>query len=175
LLVRPRGRTTEAIPALRAELRRLDPTILFVDAETLRQRIEPQTRTWRVGALTFTLFAALALIVAAVGTFSVVGYVVEQRRHEIGVRMALGARAVQVVGLVLRGTVAATAAGTIIGAMLAVVVGRFAEPLLFETSPRDPLVLGTVAATLVLVAGAASLVPALRARNVDPVTALRDE
>jgi ABC-type antimicrobial peptide transport system permease subunit len=175
LLVRPRGRPDSAIPALRAELQRLEPSLSFVDAQTLQQRIEPQTRTWRIGALAFTLFAALALIVAAVGTFSVVAYVVEQRRHEIGVRMALGARGAQVVRLMLRGTLSATALGVVIGGVLAMLLGGLAEPLLFETSAHDPVVLGGVAGMLLLVAGVASVIPALRARHVDPLRALREE
>lgn len=175
LLVRPRGRTESAVPALRAELQRLEPSLLFVDAQSLQQRIEPQTRTWRVGAITFALFAALALVVAAVGTFSVVAYVVEQRRHEIGVRIALGARGAQVIRLVLRGALSATSLGMVIGGALAILLGGLAEPLLFETSAHDPVVLVGVAGLLLLVAGAASVIPALRARHVDPLRALREE
>jgi predicted permease len=175
LLVRPHGRPERAILALRSELRRLEPSLLFVDAETLQQRIEPQARTWSTGALTFTLFAVLALIVAAVGTFSVVAYAVEQRRHEIGVRMALGARTAQVVRLLLRGTLGATLGGVVIGGGIALFFGPLAEPLLFETSPHDPMVLGAVGGMLLLVAGVASVIPALRARHVDPLRELRED
>jgi len=110
-----------------------------------------------------------------VRTFGVVAYLVEQRRHEIGVRLALGARAADIVTLVLQGAVAVTAAGTLLGAGLAIAAGRFAEPLLFETSPRDPAVIGGVAMVLVLSSFAASIVPGLRARRIDPIVALKSE
>ena len=85
--------------ALRAALRQLDPRIRFVDATVLQDVVEPQTRTWRLGALLFSLFAGLAVVVAGVGMFGVVAYLVEQRRYEIGVRLALGARGGDVVRL----------------------------------------------------------------------------
>jgi ABC-type antimicrobial peptide transport system permease subunit len=103
---------------LRSALRRIDPSIRFVDAFVLQDRVEPQTRSWRVGAMMFTMFAGLAVVVAGVGTFSIVAYVVEQRRHEIGVRMALGAEAGQVMRMLLRGAVLLTGAGVLIGGMV---------------------------------------------------------
>ncbi len=175
LLVRPRGSVRAAIPALRARLRRIDPTVLFVDASTLQEAIAPEIRSWRVGALMFSLFALLAVVVASLGMFSVVAYLVEQRRHEIGVRVALGAGAEHVVGLVLRGAVGATCVGVMLGAVLALAGGRLVEPLLFQTSARDPVVLALVAGILLVAACAASMIPALRARRVDPVRALRSE
>jgi hypothetical protein len=175
LLVRPRGDASAAIPALRAQLRRLHPAILFVDAHTLEERVEPQTRAWRIGAMMFSLFAVLALVVAAVGTFSVVAYVVEQRRHEVGVRVALGARGAHVVALMARGAIGATGAGVALGGLVAIAGGRLAEPLLFETSAHDPVVFGGVASLVLLVAALASAIPALRARRVDPRSALRSE
>lgn len=175
LLVRTRGKAEHAIPALRDELRRFDLSVLYVHAETMATRIAPQTRTWRAGALTFTLFAALALLVAAAGTFSVVAYVVEQRRHELGVRLALGSSRERVVGLVMRSTLVATTIGVLIGATVVLLGGQLAEPLLFETEAHDPSVLAIVAGMLLLAAGSASLVPALRARQVDLMGMLRKE
>ena len=175
LVVRPRGHAADAVAALRSLVRRIDPSITFVDAGTLQDRVEPQTRSWRIGAMMFSLFAVLALVVAAVGMFSIVAYLVEQRRHEIGVRVALGAQSAHVVGLMLRGAVGVTLVGVAIGAGLAIAGGRLAEPLLFETSARDPVVIGGVALALTIVSVVASAVPALRARLVDPMTALRDE
>jgi len=115
----------------------------------------------------------LALVVAAVGVYSVMSYLVAQRTHEIGVRIALGARSSHIVSLVLKGSVAMAVGGLAIGMIVALLAGRFIEPLLFETSARDPLVLGGVAATLLAVAVLASAVPALRAKRVDPIEALR--
>ncbi|HEY4219304.1 MAG TPA: ADOP family duplicated permease [Gemmatimonadaceae bacterium] len=175
LLVRPRGSISAAIPALKALLQHIDPTITYVAAGTLQERIDPQTRTWRIGAMMFSLFAGLALVVAAVGTFSVVAYLVQQRQHEIGVRIALGARATDVVTLMVRGAVGVTVLGVVTGTVLALIAGRFAEPLLFETSARDPVVVGGVAAVLVVVSLLASAIPALSAGRVDPMTALRED
>jgi len=123
----------------------------------------------------FSLFASLALVVAAVGLFSVVAYLVEQRRHEIGVRVALGAQAREVVALLLRGAVGTTVIGVLLGAALSLGLSRLAQPLLFETSARNPAVLAGVALVLVVTAVIASGVPALRARRIDPMIALRDE
>jgi predicted permease len=175
ILVRPRGDAAVAIPTLRQLIRQLDPSIRFVDAQTLQDLIAPQIRSWEVGALMFSLFAGLALVVAAVGLFSVVAYLVEQRRHEIGVRLALGARASDVVALVMSGTVTVVVAGVFVGGTMSVIAGRLAQPLLFETNPSDPRLLGALAVTLLLVSIGASGVPALRARRVDAMTALRGE
>ena len=176
LLVRPKGDdAAAAIPGLQQAVRALDPTIRYVNASLLQERIEPDYRTWRVGAMMFSLFASLALVVAAVGLFSVVAYLVEQRRHEIGVRVALGAQASEVVALLLRGAVGTTAAGVFLGAALSFALSRLAQPLLFETSARNPAVLGGVALVLLATALVASGAPALRARRIDPMIALRDE
>jgi predicted permease len=175
LVVRPRGDAMAAIPAIRSILRQIDPSITFVNAGTLQDRVEPQTRSWRIGAMMFSIFALVALVVAAVGMFSVVAYLVEQRRHEIGVRVALGAQSAHVVGLMLRGGVQATLVGVVLGGLLAVAGGRLAEPLLFETNAHDPMVIGGVAIVLMVVSLTASVVPALRARRIDPISALRDE
>jgi ABC-type antimicrobial peptide transport system permease subunit len=176
LLVRPKGDdVASAIPGLQQAVRALDPTIRYVNATLLQQSIEPDFRTWRVGAMMFSLFAALALVVAAVGLFSVVAYLVEQRRHEIGVRVALGAQAGEVVALLLRGAVGTTVVGVLLGATLSLALSRLAQPLLFETSARNPAVLSGVALVLVATAAIASGVPALRARRIDPMIALRDE
>jgi ABC-type antimicrobial peptide transport system permease subunit len=121
------------------------------------------------------MFAVLVLVVAAVGTFGIVAYVIEQRRHEIGIRVALGARASQIVALMLRGSVVFTAAGIALGAIAVTVLAGRASPLLFETSPRDPVVIATVGGLLLAVSVGASLIPAWRAPRVDPMEALRDD
>jgi predicted permease len=175
IIVRPRGDAHAAVRMLQDALLRLDPRIRYVDATVLQDRVEPQTRAWRIGAIMFSLFAVLALVVAAVGTFSVVAYLVEQRNHEIGVRLALGARVEHLVGLMMRGPIALSAAGAVIGGAIALAAGRVVESMLFDTSPQDPFVIGGVAALLIGVSAVASTLPALRVRNVDPMEALRDE
>jgi ABC-type antimicrobial peptide transport system permease subunit len=117
----------------------------------------------------------LALAVAVIGTYSVVGYVASQRRHEIGVRMALGARAAHIARIVVSDAVAMVAVGLVAGIAAAFAFGSLIEALLYETSAREPGVIVTVAILLLLAAGLAALVPAWRATRVDPTEALRSE
>ncbi len=129
----------------------------------------------RFGALLLGAFAATALLLAAVGIYAVMAYVVSRRAHEIGIRMALGARAGEVFGaVVVRGLVLG-GAGAALGLLGAFATTRLLSSLLFEVSPSDPLVLIGVSLTLVAVALAASYLPARRAAKIDPVVALRAE
>jgi putative ABC transport system permease protein len=175
LLVRPRGGARAVLSAVRQELVALDPTITFVNAAILQDRVDPQVRPWRLGATMFTLMGLLSLIVAAVGLYSVMAYFVTHRAHEIGVRMALGARPADVARLVVRGGLGLAAGGTIVGLGLALLSARFVEPLLFHTSPRDPGVFAGAAATLMTMAVLATVMPAARAGRVNPVEAMRVE
>lgn len=174
LLVRPkRGMEKETIAALRPLILDADPSISFVKMRMLQEDVDPQVRPWRLGATIFVLMGILAVIVAAVGLYSVMSYFVAQRTQEIGVRIALGAQPTRIVALIVRSSVSMALAGVALGMIAVVVAGRFVEPLLFDTSARDPLVLGGVAALLVAVAVLASAVPAIRAKRVNPIEALR--
>jgi predicted permease len=173
LLVRPRGDLAVVRDAVRKELLRADPTIWNVQAEVLHQKVDDQIRPWRLGATIFTLFGLLALLVACIGLYSVISYFVTQRTQEIGVRIALGARPVDVSRLVLQNGLVLAGSGVAIGLMLAVGGAHALAPLLFDTSPRDPLVLGVVAFAMTIVALPAALIPALRARRIDPMDAIR--
>ena len=117
----------------------------------------------------------LALVVAALGLYSVMSYLVAQRTHEIGVRIALGAPGGSIMRMVFRTSVGMALLGIAIGLGLAWWAGRFVQPLLYETSARDPLVFGSVVVLLLSIALVASLVPAVRARRVNPLEALRSE
>jgi predicted permease len=134
-----------------------------------------QYRPWRMGAMLFSLFGALALVVAAVGVYSTVTYNVGQRTHEMGIRMALGGRAADLVRLVLGEGLRVAAIGIALGGAVALVSGRLLASLLYGISPRDPAVLAAVALTLFGITAIACLLPAVRAARVDPVTALRSE
>jgi ABC-type antimicrobial peptide transport system permease subunit len=123
----------------------------------------------------FAAFGVLALALAAIGLYSVIAYNVAQRTHELGVRVALGAQAADVVRLVVSDGLRITAVGVAIGTATAFWAGRFVKPLLFDVSPTDPLVFTLVATLLISVATVASWVPALRAARVDPNQALRSD
>jgi len=175
LLVRPRGDATALTAALRSEMLRLEPRLGFVLVNSLQESLDPQIRPWRLGATMFGLFGTLALLVAAIGLYSVIAYLVTQRTRELGVRIALGAQVANIVGLVVRHGVGLAAAGIAIGIVLALTAARWVEPLLFDTPARNPGVFMFVTIVLLAVAFVASIVPAWRASRVDPIEALRSE
>jgi predicted permease len=175
LVVRPRNAPETVIPELRKLFQQMDPTIAFVDASTLQDDVDPEMRPWRLGASVFGMMGILALLVAAVGLYSVMSYLVAQRTHELGVRIALGASASDVVSLVLKSSVGMAVLGIVIGLGMTLIAGRFIQPLLFETSPRDSAVLSGVALMMLAVALLAAIAPALRAKGTDPMEALRTE
>ena len=175
IFVRPRGNVATLRETLRTELVRLDPTVGFVGVELLQDSLDPQIRPWRLGANMFAVFGALALLVAAIGLYSVIAYLVAQRAHELAVRIALGAEQGDIVRLVVRHGVGLAAAGVTIGMVLSLNAGRWIEPLLFDTSPRNPTVFLSVAAALLVVGLLASVIPAWRAARASPVDALRAE
>jgi putative ABC transport system permease protein len=175
VIVRARpGRVAAAQAALRRDLLRDFPTgIVFVN--TVSDRMADQLRPWRVGLLLFGAFGVLALVVAAVGTYSVLSYSVSRRLHEIGVRIALGARGGDVVRLVVSQGVRLATIGVALGLAIAMLASRVMQSLLYETSAQEPVVSVGVAALLVVIAGAASAFPAFRASRVDPLSVLRTE
>jgi putative ABC transport system permease protein len=153
------------------------PELPFADVRLIRNEptVRHETLPFRLGAAMLGVFGALALLLAAVGVYGVISYDVGQRTREIGVRMALGARAADVASLVMRGGLSVVVIGGVIGAGVALAGGRVLEPLLYDTSPRDPLVLGAVALVLLVVATLACLLPARRAMRVDINAAIREE
>jgi ABC-type antimicrobial peptide transport system permease subunit len=129
----------------------------------------------RMMAMLSGFFGVLALILAMSGLYGVISYVVARRTNEIGIRVALGARQGQVVGMVLREAGWLLVAGVAAGLALSLIAGRSASSLLFGLKPYDPLTLGAAVAVLAAIAGLASFVPARRASKVDPMVALRYE
>jgi predicted permease len=173
ILVRPRGNAVAFVSELRRLLHALDPAVRYLEINPLQSVLDPQIRPWRLGATLFLVFGAVALVVAAIGLYSVLAYAVAQRSAEIGVRMALGARARSIVGMIVREGVGLVLLGVILGSAVALAAGPLIEPLLFETAGRDAFVVATVSTVLVVVAVLASFIPALRAGGTDPLSALR--
>jgi ABC-type antimicrobial peptide transport system permease subunit len=139
------------------------------------QLFADQMRPWRVGSSLFALFGGLGVLLAAVGLFGVLSYVVSQRTQELGIRLALGAARGNVLGLVLRQGLQVTIAAVVLGAIGSLAAGRAIASLLYGVSPHDPVVLVSVAVVLTVVAVVASYLPAYRATRVDPMVALRTE
>jgi hypothetical protein len=176
VIVRARPGQTIAIErTMREELARVFPGGAIPYVQSVNTVMASELRPWRVGLLLFGGFGALALTLAALGTYSVLSYAVSQRLHEIGVRIALGARGADVVGLVVGRGVRLALFGVAAGLVIALAASRVMQSLLYDTSPREPLVTLGVAAVLVLIASVASALPAHRAARVDPVNVLRAE
>jgi predicted permease len=163
------------VEPLRRALQASAPNAPYANVHPLRDEMGRQTRAWTLGATMFSIFGALALVLAVIGLSSVVAFTIAQRRHEFGVRMALGATGSDLVRLTVFRGVLPAAAGVVIGLLLAVLGGRLVAGLLFELSPRDPAVLATVSVVLLLAAALASLIPALRVRKTNPMIALRTD
>jgi len=175
LFVRTAGPAAAAQENVRRRLQAIMPGVSYVTVTPFADIIGNQTQSWRMGATMFTVFGVLALALAAIGLYGVIAYNVAQRTQEMGVRIALGAQARDVVQLVLREGMKLALVGVALGTVVALAVSRFVKPLLFQVSPRDPLVFVSVAAVLLAVAALASVVPARRAAHVDPMKALRTE
>jgi putative ABC transport system permease protein len=175
LVVRPEGNPGALLPQLQREIHQLDADLPLAGVRTMDAVLSATTALRRVTLLLTTAFAAIALALAALGTFGVMSHVVAQREHEIGVRMALGASRREILRLMMGHSLLLLAAGLLPGAAAALALTRLMRSLLFEISPTDPLTFCSVAALLALVGLAACWIPAQRAARVDPLVALRYE
>jgi predicted permease len=163
------------LPAMQTVVTRLDPTLPVDNLRTLPQQVQQNVFLDRFVTTLSAAFAGLATLLAAVGLYGVLAYTIAQRTREIGLRMALGADAASVRGMVLRQVGLMTLIGGVLGLSLAALAGWSAQSLLFELKGYDPAVLGGSAAVLALVAFSAGIIPAQRAARVDPMRALRYE
>ncbi|HEY9225148.1 MAG TPA: FtsX-like permease family protein, partial [Gemmatimonadaceae bacterium] len=149
------------------------PNLPYANVRPMRSLYSNEVRPWELGATMFGLFGALALVLTGVGLYSVVAYATAQRRHEMGVRIALGARSSDIADLVVAQGVRVTIAGIFAGIVITLASGRFVATLLFGVTARDlPTMIGVGVAVLA-VALAASMIPAWRATRADPVASLR--
>jgi putative ABC transport system permease protein len=175
LVLRTKGDTASVAAAVRQAVWSVDKDQPISHIRTMDQVFAAAISRERFQALLLGLFAALALVLACVGLYGVISYAVAQRTHEIGVRMALGARPADVLRLVLRQGMGLTIAGLIIGIGVGSFATRVLTDMLFDVTPRDPLTFIGVPALLLLVAFLACYIPARRATRIDPLVALRYE
>ena len=175
LVLRVAGEPMRLVNPIRAEVRALDPRLPVANVRLMTDVVDASMATPRLTGTLLTIFAGLALVLAAVGVAGVLAYLVSRRRREIGIRMALGASRANVLGLIVRRGVLYAGAGIAAGIAAALFLTRLMEGLLFGVAPRDPLTFVAVSAILLVIAVVASLIPALRAARVDPLEALRAE
>jgi len=175
LVVRAAGDPTQITAVVREEMRVIEPDLPLFNILTMDQFLAQQRWTFRVFGSMFAIFAAIALVLSAVGLYAVTAYSVTQRTAELGVRMALGAQPAQVMWLVLRRALLQLAIGLPLGLAGAFGVGRLLRTLLVQTSSNDPATIGSIAVLMIAVSLVACLWPARRATQLDPVSALRYE
>ena len=169
------GEPAAFVPQLRAAVRGVDPDLPVFGAQSMSARLRDVRWTYLLFSGLFGIFAAIALVLSAVGIYAVTAYSVTQRTQEIGIRMALGAPPGLVIWVVLRRGLAQVGTGLLAGSAGAFAVGRLLESLLVQTSPRDPLTLAMVLAVLAAATVVACVGPARRVAGIDPVEALRSD
>jgi putative ABC transport system permease protein len=175
LLLRTAGNPLSLVPGIRKRIWALDPNVPLDKIYPLEQKVSEATISPRFTMLLVGLFAALGMVLAAVGIYGVMSSVTSERIREIGIRRALGAQAAAIVWTILRQGVTLTLLGLVVGLLIAAWATRLLTTLLFSVSAGDPLTFAGVSSLLVAVALLACYLPARRATKVDPMVALRHE
>lgn len=175
LVVHASGDPTALVPAVRDIMRKADPAQPISNIRTMAEIVEGETASRAVQVRVLVIFAGVAFLLAAVGIYGVLSFMVSQRDREIGVRMALGAQARDVFRMVLKQGIVLATVGIVPGVLLAYASARAMESLLAGVKPRDPVTFVAVTSVCVVMAMAGALFPALRASKIDPVTVMRAE
>jgi predicted permease len=173
LLVRTTGEPEPALGRVRDQVQTLDRNMPLRNTGTVQERLRQGLWAPRMGAALLSIFGGLALVLAMIGVYGVISYSVSQRTQEIGVRMALGAQARDVLRLILKQGMGLAVGGAITGLFAAFLAARLVSGLLYGISPKDPLTFAVVGGVLLTVAFLACYIPARRATRIDPLTALR--
>jgi putative ABC transport system permease protein len=175
MVVRVAGDPATFAPTARETIRQMDAELPLAQVRSMDDLVRQSLGASRLSTTLFGLFGTLGLVLAAVGIYGLMSYTVQQRRHEIGVRMTLGARPRDVVVMVVRRGATLAGAGIVIGVLGAMALTRLMTKLLFQTAPGDRTTFAVVASVLALVALAAAYIPGRRATHVDPATVLRGD
>ncbi|HEY2471660.1 MAG TPA: ABC transporter permease [Terracidiphilus sp.] len=175
LVVRTAVEPQQMISAIRGRLKSMDPDLAVFKVSTLERLVSSSTSQTRFPTLSLSLFASIALFLSAIGVYGVLAYTVAQSRHDIGVRMALGAQQVQILRFFLSQGLRWALIGGCVGMIAAVALVRFMRSMLFEVSAYDPRIFVTVGLGLFVVVLLACAIPALRAAKVDPLIALKSD
>jgi putative ABC transport system permease protein len=175
LAMRTSGDPLALANAVRREVARLDPELPVTKLRTIQQILDSSLAPRRLSMWLLTVFALAALLLAALGIYGVMAYAVARRTREIGIRMALGAQWVNVLGMIMGQGMKLVAAGLALGLAASLALTRLMTSLLYDVKPTDPLTYAAVALLLILIALAANFAPARRAVSVDPTVALRHE
>ena len=173
IVVRTAAAPASVTSGVREAVRQVDSNLPMMDVSTQLEQVERRFAQEKIFAQAYTLFGALALLLAGIGLFGLMSYSVSRRTNEIGIRMALGARSQDVLGLVMRESMILVAVGIAIGMAVALSVSRFVATLLFGLAPTDTFSVAAATGVMVVVAGLAGFLPARRAARVDPMVALR--
>jgi ABC-type antimicrobial peptide transport system permease subunit len=163
------------VPTVRRLLRQIDPEIAVGQPRVLADLVADATAGRRYQSQLFVAFGVVALFIATLGVYAVTAYSVSRRRREMNIRVALGARPAEVIGLLVRQTGVSIATGIALGVGTASLLGGTLAALLFAVQPRDPLVFGGVSAVVALIALGATLMATRQGLAINPVAALRDE
>ncbi len=175
LNVRTRVRPEAILQPVRKAAASIAPALPFLEVHTLAAEVADSTAPERTTAALASLFGAIAALLGGVGIYGLLAYLVTQRRREIGIRMALGARASQIAELIVGQTLVMTVCGVVVGLAVALLAGPALRSLLYGVSPEDPAALAAAAIFVAIVALAAAVMPALDAAQVDPAETLRLE
>jgi predicted permease len=175
LAVRADAKPEFMVNAIRSQVGRLDPLLAVADVRTMDEIVTSSVATPRFQFVLVGLFGGLAIVLAAIGTYGVIAYSVSQRTFEFGLRMALGARRLDVLRLVLLQAGKLILSGTVIGVLLALVMARGLKSLIYDVSPADPLTFTAIGFAVIVVAIVACYIPARKATSADPMIALRAE
>jgi predicted permease len=175
LFVRAAGDADGLLPSIRHLAQTIEPDLPAASVQLVQTQVDPLLAPWRIGALAFTALGVLAAIVAALGLFSVLAFLVAERRREFAIRGALGAEAMQILTPVLRQGIVVVAAGVVAGTGIMFAAARWLQPMLFHVPLLDPVVVATVIAGILVLAAMAASGPARAASRMDPMEALRGE